>query len=92
VTLPVRVRRRAEFDVDEAYAWYESRAEGLGEAFLRAVEACFARITRHPAHFGQSDHPFRPIMNARFGDRERVDATRVGSSALGGFLSSRGSL
>jgi plasmid stabilization system protein ParE len=23
-------------------------AEGLGEGFLRAVEACFARITRHP--------------------------------------------
>ena len=48
MTLPVRVRRRAELDVDEAYAWYEARTEGLGEAFLRAVEACFARIERHP--------------------------------------------
>jgi plasmid stabilization system protein ParE len=48
VTSSVRVRRRAELDIDEAYAWYESRAEGLGEAFLRAVEACFARIERLP--------------------------------------------
>ena len=48
MTLPVRVRRRAELDVDEAYAWYESRTEGLGEAFLRATEACLARIARHP--------------------------------------------
>jgi hypothetical protein len=32
VTLPVRVRRRAELDLDDAYAWYESRAEGLGDA------------------------------------------------------------
>jgi len=48
VTLPVRVRRRAELDIDEAYVWYESRAEGIGEAFLRSVEACFARIARHP--------------------------------------------
>ncbi len=48
MTLPVRVRRRAEFDIDEAYTWYEARAEGVGEAFLRAVEACFARIERHP--------------------------------------------
>ena len=48
MTLPVRVRRRAELDLDEAYAWYESRAEGLGEAFLRAAEACLARIARHP--------------------------------------------
>jgi plasmid stabilization system protein ParE len=48
VTLRVRVRRRAELDIDEAYAWYESRAEGLGEAFLRAMEAGFARIERRP--------------------------------------------
>ena len=48
MTLPVRVRRRAELDIDEACAWYESRAEGVGEAFLRTVEASFARIERHP--------------------------------------------
>ncbi len=48
MTLPVRVRRRAELDLNDAYAWYESRSEGLGEAFLRAVEACFGRITSHP--------------------------------------------
>ncbi len=48
MTLPVRVRHRAELDVDDAYAWYELRGEGLGEAFLRALEACFAGITRHP--------------------------------------------
>jgi toxin ParE1/3/4 len=48
VTLPVRVRRRAELDIDEAYAWYESRAEGVGDVFLRSVEACFARIERNP--------------------------------------------
>lgn len=48
MTLLVRVRRRAELDVSDAYAWYEERAAGLGEAFLRAAEACLARITRHP--------------------------------------------
>jgi len=36
VTLPIRVRRRAEFDIDEAFAWYELRGEGLGDALLRA--------------------------------------------------------
>ncbi len=46
--LTLRVRGRAEFDLDEAYAWYEARAEGVGEAFLRSVEACLARIERHP--------------------------------------------
>ena len=48
LTLPIRVRRRAELDLDEAYAWYESRAVGLGESFLQAAEGCLARIQRHP--------------------------------------------
>jgi plasmid stabilization system protein ParE len=51
VTLRLRVRRRAELDLDEAYAWYAARAEGLGEAFLRSVDACLARIQRHPEAF-----------------------------------------
>jgi plasmid stabilization system protein ParE len=37
--------------MDEAYAWYESRAEGVGDAFLRAIEACFARIARQPESY-----------------------------------------
>jgi plasmid stabilization system protein ParE len=48
VTLALRVRRQAELDVDDAYAWYESRSEGLGEAFIRSVDACFSRLRRHP--------------------------------------------
>jgi plasmid stabilization system protein ParE len=48
VTVRLRVRRRAELDLDEAYAWYESRAMGLGELFLRSVDTCLARIQRHP--------------------------------------------
>lgn len=48
MTLRLRVRARAELDLDQAYAWYASRAEGLGEAFLRSVDACLARIQRHP--------------------------------------------
>lgn len=48
MTLALRVRRRAELDLAEAYAWYGSRSEGLGEAFLRAASACFARISSHP--------------------------------------------
>jgi plasmid stabilization system protein ParE len=51
VTLALRVRRRAELDLDEAYAWHEARSEGLGEAFLRAVGACFARISSYPEAF-----------------------------------------
>jgi plasmid stabilization system protein ParE len=42
------LRLRAELDIDEAYAWYESRHEGLGDVFLRSLDACFERLRREP--------------------------------------------
>ncbi len=56
----------AEEDVVESYQWYESREPGLGEDFLRCVEACVLGIQRHP-HF----HPiavgeFRRALLRRF--------------------------
>lgn len=42
------VRPLAEADLDEAFAWYESRSVGLGVDFMRAVDACFAAIEAAP--------------------------------------------
>lgn len=42
------VRPLAAADLDEAFAWYESRSVGLGVDFLRAVDACFAAIEAAP--------------------------------------------
>ena len=42
------LRRRAERDLDEAFAWYEARSPGLGESFLRSADTCFDRIQRDP--------------------------------------------
>jgi len=38
----------AEQDISDAYAWYEERSPGLGEDFLRAVDACISAIARSP--------------------------------------------
>jgi plasmid stabilization system protein ParE len=48
VSLSLTLRPRAEADLDDAFRWYEERLPRLGEAFLRSVDACFARIQRHP--------------------------------------------
>lgn len=40
----VLLRPEAEADITEAYQWYEEQAEGLGEEFLRAVDACLAAV------------------------------------------------
>jgi plasmid stabilization system protein ParE len=38
----------ASADIAAAYTWYEERAPGLGEDFLRCVEAAVLTIQRHP--------------------------------------------
>lgn len=38
----------ADDDVAWSYDWYESREPGLGEDFLRSVEACVRSIQRQP--------------------------------------------
>lgn len=38
----------ADDDVVGSYDWYEGREPGLGEDFLRSVEACVRGIQRHP--------------------------------------------
>jgi plasmid stabilization system protein ParE len=35
-------------DVAGSYNWYENQEPGLGEDFLRSVEACVRGIQRHP--------------------------------------------
>jgi len=49
---PIARRPKAAADIDEAYAWYEARREGLGREFLDEVAACLSRIRsapeRHP--------------------------------------------
>ncbi len=36
-------------EVAESYEWYEDRLTGLGEEFLAALEACYARLVTGPA-------------------------------------------
>jgi len=56
----------AAFDIAESYAWYESREPGLGEEFLRCVEACVLRIQRHPHLYPVAVDDFRRALLRRF--------------------------
>ena len=53
-------------DVADAYRWYESRQPGLGEEFLRCVEACVQRIQRHPLIYPIAVDEFRRGLIRRF--------------------------
>jgi plasmid stabilization system protein ParE len=56
----------ADEEVLEAYNWYERREPGLGEDFLRAVEACVLLTRRHPEMWPVAVDEFRRALVRRF--------------------------
>lgn len=44
----VRFEPEASDELDEAALWYEHRSDGLGTAFLNAIDQAVAMVTRWP--------------------------------------------
>ena len=55
-----------EEDAVAAYAWYEEKAQGLGEEFLRAFYACTNEIARTPMISPVVRQEFRRRLLRRF--------------------------
>jgi len=66
VSYNIRLRPDLLDDASEAYGWYEERAMGLGDEFLRTFYAAIARIQRHPTLFGKVYSEFRRLYLRRF--------------------------
>jgi len=49
VTLPVQFTREAVAELEDAVRWYEQRREGLGLAFLAAVDQAVDSAARWPS-------------------------------------------
>jgi plasmid stabilization system protein ParE len=60
------LRPEAVADLDEGYHWYESQLEGLGEEFMRAVEARLSAIAQQPETFHSVTATTRRAMVRRF--------------------------
>lgn len=56
----------ADEAVAAAYRWYEDREPGLGEDFLRRLEACLLTIRRHPQLYPIAVDEFRCALMRRF--------------------------
>ena len=65
----------ADSDIAEAYNWFEDREPGLGEEFLRCVEACVLTIRRHPKLYPVAVDNFRRALVRRFPFEVFYDAT-----------------
>ena len=57
---------QAELDIEGAYDWYENQSSGLGQEFLRNVEACLALIKRNPEIYSVVYRNFRRGLVRRF--------------------------
>jgi plasmid stabilization system protein ParE len=56
----------AEDDVAQAYTWYENQELGLGEEFLRCVDACIQSILRNQEMYPIAHQNYRRAMIRRF--------------------------
>lgn len=56
----------ASQDLDEAYDWYELRNVGLGEQFLRSVDASIQAILRAPEMHAIAHENYRRGLVRRF--------------------------
>ncbi|MGF1513904.1 MAG: type II toxin-antitoxin system RelE/ParE family toxin [Elainellaceae cyanobacterium] len=60
------IRPEAEFDIQDAYKYYEVRERGLGSEFIRAVDACFSKIARNPLACASVHRQIRRALVRRF--------------------------
>ena len=56
----------AELDITEAYDWYQQRELGLGEEFLRCIDASIQTIKRNPEIYVFAHEKYRRALVRRF--------------------------
>ncbi len=59
-------RPAAEQEIREAYAWYEEKHPGLGDAFLSEVDQTVDRVRESPELYTQLHGPIRRALVHRF--------------------------
>jgi toxin ParE1/3/4 len=62
----VRLTPEAEADLAEAHAWYQQRRHGLGDEFLRSVDAALAAMERLPEAYPAVHRDIRRALLRRF--------------------------
>ncbi|HLC17280.1 MAG TPA: type II toxin-antitoxin system RelE/ParE family toxin [Thermodesulfovibrionia bacterium] len=62
----ITIRSIALKEIEEAYQWYESRREGLGDDFVLCVEESLEKISRDPELYPAVHKNIRRILIRRF--------------------------
>lgn len=66
MNLKISIKPRAELDLFEAFNFYDEQFSGLGEEFIRCVDAKLEFIKRHPKICPKMYKDFRRGLISRF--------------------------
>jgi len=66
MTYALRFLPEVEDDAISGYSWYETKAPGLGDEFLRMFYACASDIPRSPLLYHKVHAEFRRCLMRRF--------------------------
>jgi len=62
----LEIKDGANWEIIEAYLYYQEKRTGLGEEFLEHLDSYFERIVSNPKHFPQKRKPYREAFIKRF--------------------------
>ena len=60
------IKEEAKFEIIDAYNWYESKKEDLGERFIQDLDEYFERIRLTPEIFPCKYSEFRQVVMKNF--------------------------
>lgn len=60
------IKPEAEYDIQDAFEWYESQSPGLGSEFVRAVDVCLSGIGRQPLAYQVIHQQVRRVLIRKF--------------------------
>jgi plasmid stabilization system protein ParE len=66
MTRRLLIRPEAQSEIAEAFDWYQERAEGLGDEFVRVLDACLSSILRQPLAYPIVHRNARRALLRRF--------------------------
>jgi plasmid stabilization system protein ParE len=62
----LEIQFEAEQEIEEAYGWYEEQYTGLGELFLKELDACFKKLEITPEIYSKVVSNFRQANLRKF--------------------------
>lgn len=62
----IAVRREAQFEVQEAFQYYQNKSEGLGFEFMRSIDAALQSVKRNPFAYQTIYKETRRVLLRKF--------------------------